>query len=402
MNEQPPQSAQASEPERNAKGDSKRREDPFPPKLFFVEKLTLFGISYPALVLASLYLLDQLCFGTRPSSLSRTYVAFAILLTLLLIDRLIRHKLFAYKARLEDASEVEALFVEADTVEPRLDNPKKPDNYGTKKEQLDGEVKRLKGLGYEGWTEYQVLSLSQMLIDFLKIDELIARAHSTLNDLEEYAEDTTNRYDIRLYYRWRARVEESIEKIEESDRSENEKEPEKRDQAAEPLRAQLKTLLEHVANYQSNWAEGSEYVRSVTKYGVAAIPILIAMGLLPAFHTAGNGILGIFNWSLLGIAGSLTAVLLNLRKSNLVDVGDTEARKELWNAILGAVLGLVAGLLAYCMISGGILSSGSVVPDVKSKELPDMALSILWAVASGFYFERIFDRMRSMTLAESS
>ncbi|GAG03236.1 unnamed protein product, partial [marine sediment metagenome] len=50
---------------------------------------------------------------------------------------------------------------------------------------------------------------------------------------------------------------------------------------------------------------------------------------------------------------------------------------------------------------GGLLQSGTIVPDLKNPEMPDVFLSIIWGIASGFSFEKIFDRMRSSTVGES-
>ena len=59
-------------------------------------------------------------------------------------------------------------------------------------------------------------------------------------------------------------------------------------------------------------------------------------------------------------------------------------------------LGLVAGILSYGIISGQLLE-GSAVPTIGSDSLADVGLSIVWGMASGFSFERIFERMRSAT-----
>ncbi len=398
----------------NSNGDPKRQEDVFPPKLSWWEKVTLW-VSYAALILASLYLVDQLCFLmlTNPS-IYVTYVAFGVVLAMLLIDRLVRHRFFVHKARLEDHSEIEALIVEAESVEHRLPEPLKPDNYEEKRGKLQIEVERLKKqVGNRGWTEYQVLSLNQMLVDFRKVDDLIAHANLILAELQEYAEDSAYRYGDQ-YYHWQQRIEEAIDKINEAIKQEDEgtaksnkttrssvalqtdKEIE-RDNASEQLRAELRTLLEHVADYQANWSEGSAIVRGLMMCGVAAIPLLLAMGLLPLLHQNGSGTLGILNWGLLGIIGSIAAVLRDLRLSDPVEVGNTVGKKELWRAVLGAALGLLAGVLTYATISGGLLATGSAIPKVDSNLLRDVGLSIIWAVASGFSFERVFGRMLSTT-----
>jgi len=123
------------------------------------------------------------------------------------------------------------------------------------------------------------------------------------------------------------------------------------------------------------------------------------MGLLPVLHSAGDGFLRIHNWGLLGITGAITAMLLSLRKSDFVEVGSTEGKKELWRAVIGVALGLVAGILVYSMIGGGLLS-GAFFPTISSfegKESKELGLSIFWAIAAGYSFEWVFDHLRSAT-----
>ena len=86
-------------------------------------------------------------------------------------------------------------------------------------------------------------------------------------------------------------------------------------------------------------------------------------------------------------------MLLSLRKCDVVEVGNTEGRKELWRAMLGGILGFVAGVLIYSVIWGGLLPD-QIVPKFLARDLKDIGLSILWAVGSGFSFERVFVRMR--------
>lgn len=413
MSEQPNQSAQ---PPRSPSGGPKLRKDLFPPKLSWWEKATLW-ISYTALILMSLYLMDQLCLQRiTASSVCGTYIAFGVVLSMLLIDRLVRHRLFVHKARLEDPSEIEALIVEAKTVERRLTDPEKPHNYDEKKDQLEKEVTRLQEeVSNRGWTEYQVLSLNQMLVDFLKVDDLIARAQLNLAELEEYAEDSAYRYDRDQYYSWQKRIEEIIEEIDKAteqkdgDTAKSDEFAEHsvdcqsakdvaRDNVAEPLRAALRTLLDHVASYRASWSEGSAIVRGLLTCGVVAIPLLLAMGLLPRLHPGGDQTLGILNWGILGIIGSIAAVLRDVRMSDPIEIGNTAGKKELWRAVVGAALALLAGVLTYATISGGLLS-GHAVPKVDDTSLPNISLSIIWAVGAGFSFERVFGRMLSVTEA---
>ena len=402
MSEPPNKSDQLTDSENTKDENSKCRQDPFPPKLSRFQWIVLI-VTYVLALVAILNLIDQFCIHYYDPSVCRTYITLAFLLAVLLVDRTIRNKIIVHRARLVDQSLVEATMVGAETVEPILTEPSiKPDGYKQKVEDISKEVDRLKRLGNRSWTEYQVLSLNQMLVDFYYVDDLIANSRLSLAELEEYAEDSAIRYDRDKFYEMKSRIYEAIENIEKikNDDPKNEYEL-ARYEASEQLRAEQRALLEHVADYNHNWSIGSKLINALTVLGVVSIPILLAMGLLPILHTSGEDYLSILNWGLLGICGAITAVLLNLRKSNLVEVGNTEGRKELRNAILGASLGLVAGVLAYSMFKGGLFESGIIVPDLKTPEMADVYLSIIWGIASGFSFEKIFDRMRSTTVGEN-
>lgn len=369
---------------------SRRPEDRFPPK-FVWWKWVVLGLTYVAQIVALLGVVDQFWFQILSSREWIAYLGFGVLLGGIFLVRYLRHKILVHSARCEDHSEVDALFVEVRTVEPRLTDPeRKPDDFGQKMQQLNDEVQRLEKLGPKGWTEFQVLSLSQMLVDFLKLHDLKTRARLSLAELEEYAEDSAYRYDIRHLAQWQDNIDDAIKNIDAV-----EDKPAEQDRAAERLRAELRTLLEHVAGYQANWAEGSAVVRDLMICGAAAVPIFLVMGLLPFLHPAGDEKFGVLDWGLLGISGSLTAVLLSIRNSDVVEVGNTEGRKELWRAVLGATLGFVAGVLIHSIISGGLLSAGAAVPDLASVEPKDISLSILWAFGSGMAFDGILQRVRS-------
>lgn len=387
---------------------SKRCEEPFPPKLRLWQYFILV-INYIAVFLAALYLVEQFCsihtlsLLTERSDFLRsvcrpcvwgTYIAFSIVVAVIVIHYCVWNKIIVHKARLEDRSEVESTIVEALTVEPRLKQSKEnSEEYDRKKKELMKEVNRIRELGENGWTEYQVLSLNQLLIDFLKPDELKARAQSSLEDLQEYTDD---RYDLGHYTEWKDRIYDAIEKIDETNGGAVE-----RDDVAEILRGKLRTLLEHVADYERYWAQGSAIIRNVVICGVMLIPLLVTMGLLPLLHPSDNGILRIGNWALLGMSGALTAILKNLHRSNLVEVGNTKGREALLRTFLAATLGLVAGILGYSLIAGGLVTNGSAVPKIESAELRDVGLSILWAIASGFCFESVFNRIRNATVGGS-
>ena len=373
----------------------------FPPELTpreqFVQLCLLFIV-----ILDAAYLAVQFCkieWWVIGPSVCGTYIGLGFLLFALFLCRSIEQKLIIHRARLIDVSVVHAMFVEARTVERGHD--KKSDEerekiFVNKKEGLNAEVERLEKLQLFGWTEYQILSLSQMLVDFLTIDELKARAVSTLDDLREFGGDAKSRYDRDHYDRWEKRIVDASKAIDDcNDRS-------ALDDLAARLRAELQTLQEHVANYTCYWAQGSAWREALMTGGFLAVFILLYAGLLPVLHPsvpAEMDTLTILNWGLLGICGSIAKVLLELKKVDIVEVGNTEGINEVWQAILGTVLGLLAGILSYAMIAGDLIE-GNIVPVIESSSLSNTGLSILWAIASGLCFETIFNRVKASTVGE--
>ena len=135
-------------------------------------------------------------------------------------------------------------------------------------------------------------------------------------------------------------------------------------------------------------------IRALMMVGAISIPLLLLMALVPLIHPDSRTTMGILHWGLLGIIGSISVVLLDLRQSDLVEVGNTHGRQELWRSILGGALGFLAGVLAYATIAAGVVTTGIIVPDLTSDKLEDIGKVILIAVASGSAFEKIIDRAR--------
>ena len=311
----------------------------------------------------------------------------------------VRHEDFARRSRLKDESEVKASIVEAKTVEPRLHEPRRPEEFEEKKKQLDEEIDRLQKIGKESWTEYEVLSLSQMLVDFLKPSDLVSTTDSWMDDLEEYADDSKYRYDRDYYAKWKERVDDAKKEIDnKKDAGTDDAKDIERDDRCEKLRAVLKTLQEHVANFHRSWAEGSALIRDLLIVNAIAIPVFLTLGLVPVIHPSDCDTLGVINWAMLGVTGALAGALLGLHRSDEVEVGHTEGKREIRRTLSGATLGFVAGALTYGVIAGGLIT-GFAVPKVGAIPLAarDVGLSVIWRVAAGFSFERVFERVRIAT-----
>ena len=357
---------------------------------------------------------------TGISHASVVYASFFILITCIIFDRYLRHRIIVHKERLEDPSEVLTNINGAKNVGPRLWDPNNPDNeskyrpyfYAQEKEKIQNKISELEKGGEYSWTEQKVLALDLLQVDFQTKEDLRAWAESLLNDLEEYAEDSAYRYDKEYYGKWKERIaqaerallkkipsEDPIHEPNNSDGNRRSTEYEV-DDAAEELRAAVRMLLTHLADYRAFWTEGSVIIRGIMIIGGFSIPLLLVMGLTPYFLSDQPVVIGILNWGLLGIVGSLAAVLLALRKSDLVEVGNTEGKKELWRAIIGSVLGLVAGVLAYALIAGDLIQGKivpAVIPEQSQDPLRDLGLAVIWSIGAGFSIERIFERIRGVT-----
>ena len=326
-----------------------------------------------------------------------TYLALIGFLTGLVTEFLIRHKIRVHESRKADRSEVELLIQEARNVQPRLSDPDRPIDYIEKRKKIDEEVRRLTvNVGPKGWTEFQVLTLDRLRIDFLTIEDLKALARSSLADLKEYADGDAFSYDVSLYYSWEEKITSAIEDLEKSKGDDEVK----KDEQAEALRANLRTLLYHVADYEANWAKGSTIVSGIRICGAVAVVVFTLMGILPLLCSIQDSTLScdfrlsVLNWGFLGVAGAIASALISLRNAEEVEVGYTSGRQELWRAVLGAPLGLLAGILVFATIAGGMIESGAAVPNLAKPELSDAYLSVVWAIVAGMGFESVFQRVR--------
>ena len=325
-----------------------------------------------------------------------TYFAFAGFLSGLVSEFVIRHRQLVHKSRKEDLSVVEALIQEAKNIDSKPTEPEMSPSFVQRKEQIKTEVSRLEKLGPEGWTEFQILTLNRLLIDFLPIEDLKARARSSLEELKEYADGDAFSYDVSLYYSWEEKITSNIDDLERN----NEKKEDEKNNKVEALRANLRSLREHVADYEYNWAEGSTIVSSIRICGSVGVVVFTLMGILPILYSIPNSThsydfsLSVLNWGYLGVAGSIASALIGLRNSNEVEVGSTSGKRELWRMVLGAPLGLLAGILIFSALAGELIKSGAAVPDLSKPGLLNAGLFVVWAVATGMGFERLFQRMR--------
>ncbi|MDE0317861.1 MAG: hypothetical protein OXM61_23525, partial [Candidatus Poribacteria bacterium] len=237
--------------------------------------------------------------------------------------------------------------------------------------------------GPSTWTEYRVFTVEQAMVKVLPVKDLISRTHAGLDDLKEYNERRSDIEEKRYFEDQAERINQAIDEVEKSE------------ETKDNLRAELRMLLEIVAYYDKNWAIGSEILRELLIAIAFTVPIFLFIGIaptvLPSQDSSGSA-LGFVNWAFFGVAGSLTAVLRKLYLGSKVEVGLTEGKNELYQALKGAILGLVSGVMVYAMLKGGFVENGKIVPDVYSNDPKDIGLSIFWAFITGFMFENFFDK----------
>jgi len=332
--------------------------------------------------------LDHLCLNFLKLPVCIVIVLLFIMLGLLYTERIFSNEYDVHQERLEDEDDVRATFVDVENAEPRLihKNKKYPDNYDEKLKNLKSAKEQIENDGTQAWTETRIYPLSQLNVDFLKIDDLRARSLSALAWLEEYAKDSKHSYDRDQFTQWNDKIKNAIKSIDEV----NPRKDLEIDKRAEPLRAYLRDLYEHVASYEADWSRGVAFLRNVIISVGQTIIILLAVCLIAI------GDKMIIFWGLLGIVGSLIAVLQELKRTDSIEVGNERGKRELWRTFVGAVLGLSAGIILYSMIKANLIY-GPILPTLKDFGPTNVALSIVWAISAGFSFEKVFDRLKGNT-----
>lgn len=349
------------------------------------------------------FLIDAL---QPPSCSCYFYFAGLTLISGVVLDRMLRHPRRVHEERIQDRSEIEALIVECLGVTERWiefgnNQYERPKNHPHLKSRILLEVDRLTAAGPQSWTEYEVLSLSQNLVAFLTPGEVIAQSRSMLAEIEDYANDSAYRYEMRNLDRIRDQIESGIQRIQKhrddqqdlTGANNNPSNDVAIDDSADELRAALVDLYEHLAGYQREWAHGSALIRALVTCGSTSVLMLTAMGTLPWYYFQVRMPLEMYNWALLGAAGSITSLLLSYYKYRIVEIGNTEGKQELLRAALAATLGTIAGLITYAIAWFGVID-GPIIPVVYSPDPKHIAGSIAAAIGAGFVFESVFERLK--------
>ena len=363
-----------------------------------VAALTSLPCCVPIVALLLLIALG-LCFGFAQNlmmTFDREYcIVYILLLTsglFVVVNRYVSHRSDVLTARAEDKSYVQSIFRQVDDICVAGGDQ-------SKLEDLRSERDRVEKLRASEWTEYEILPLERKLARFYSESDLIAKTTEKLNELNEYAQDSHYRYDIELYFKWEGKINELTERLV-TLRENNETGTSiagNIDWTKERLKSEYNSLLEHICSYKEDWNEGSTIIRNLLICTVSLIILFLFMGIVPLIYPVATSGLTVVHWGLLGAAGALTAVARDFRQSDLLAVGNTEGKKELWRAILGSVLGFIAGMVLWALMSGDLLAGAVIFPTVIPEKIQfkDVALSVFWAIVAGFSFDRIFDYVRA-------
>ena len=258
--------------------------------------------------------------------------------------------------------------------------------------------------------EYDLLALKILLVDCANNYAVAAQAHAYLTDLKDYADEEAHTQTVEEYSDIRHRVESAEKDIQAQryydDHHHDDKPESNTDNSGKNRKISVKELREIVkeellpklTENEKLWSEGSAIVKILRGACLAAIPLLLAAGLVPMYMGEASELRGI-HWAILGVSGALVAVLRALGETKRLVVGNEQGVKEVQRAWWGAGLGLVAGLLTYMLLKSGFvgcfLFGDSCSPSKYHIDERQIYLHMLLAFLAGYAFERVIDRVRA-------
>ena len=313
-----------------------------------------------------------------------------------------------HEKQIQDRDTIEALIQNARSVVGRIEGEQQlprgavQDDREALANDIAVEIRRLRAMTPEGWTYYQTLHLDQLLVEALDSEEALkARAELQLTELKDYVEESAYPFDTEQYQNWDERLKVVTDPINSNEYWLHRRQMPDQDHSDEARlrlgKETLKALLEYVADIESDWSSGSLILRNLRIGAVFTILALLPIAFLPVmcpWEMCGS--IGWFEWGLLGVVGALLSVLRQLQNSDAIELGNTEGRKEFMRAFIGGLLGLVAGLISFAFIKSGLIA-GRLFPFGDASPAANIFLPVIWAVGSGFWFEKIFERVRQTT-----
>ena len=242
--------------------------------------------------------------------------------------------------------------------------------------------------------ELDVLPLRRALADLYHPEqELISRVRHELELLNEYesvSEDDLDKERSKRVNDTIGSLNEVLQKDTTDETTPND--GNNREQFTCTLRAELKALHERVAWYDYTWAIGEWLRQCVTWWVVAALFSTFVIGVLPLVHEEGGLSIGVLHWASLGACGALLALVLELRRLDLPELGETRGKQLLQGLGGSLAIGAITAALLYFAISGEALGSRAF-PDLPTtpqasdqidfEVFRNVSLSAFWAILAG-------------------
>lgn len=394
---------------------------------------------------AALFLTAKYCFGAQWCVLSICgetyyfdYFLFAVFLISVSMVCALSNEIWTHRLRRMDCSEVRALILDAKYRIAEY-NDKSNTNKSLGVEQVSNiqdQINSLQeGLGdgfsdyasgkRSPYTEYDVLTLDQSLLDFYSASELLARSDTLLNNLREYADDVERQYPREKFNRHEDKINHLKNKLESA--LKREKRPSEigkdktrmvRKKAEDKLRAYLVELLEHIAGVDRYWFTGQAIARSLVVCSSLALIIFFLMGILPLLDKGIGGLyelanggefkFNVVNYAFLAASGAYAGVLRTMLREKELDLGEDAGKRAAYRALIGGAMGLAAGALAYAFAAAGLIGEETLNPsyfkEVCCTEpiyLEQFRVSvyagIVYSFAVGLTFDRFYERVKGVS-----
>ena len=223
----------------------------------------------------------------------------------------------------------------------------------------------------------------------------------TLTSLEDYVKGSSWDFDRDKFEEWEARLKVVTDPVNTNEYWFHRVQTEDWDSSLKARlrlgKETLKTLMDYVADIESDWSYGSVILRNLKFCSNSTIVALLPIAFLPVICPWGEcSPIGWFEWGVFGIIGALLSVLRQLQRSDVIELGNTEGRREFMRAFVGGGLGLIAGLVAFAIVNAELVSS-PLLPYQGDNKAATLYLPVIWAIASGFMFEKVFERVKAIT-----
>ncbi len=248
----------------------------------------------------------------------------------------------------------------------------------------------------------KITALRTLQVETYKDEELIALLNSALDQLRYYTGDKED----ESYKKYAGDVKKAIKRYRAALESESSSD---NPMSSKELRRYLILLREEIDEYKHRYGYGEAIIESVVYWSLFSGVALAVIGLSPLLHEPYfQGSLTVIHWAIFGLVGAIVATVNNISKKDTYRIAEDEGNLVLKSMMHGCFLGVITSILFYLAILGDILD-GKIFPELSlcpvecKATVKDNALSVIWAIASGFtggrWLEGLVKRMDSSTHA---